>query len=151
MASVKSAASSVVHTFLGLYLILWNTMKTIIGGLYSALRTLSGVYPPATHFLSSVENTVHRLRTDPSARAELNLQNLLQEFWTPSTTLEGLVSSVCFFALVYPYALQNAVWTQYVCCRVRFRLLSRSHWPSCAPQVSPRQILCLRPKVYPCA
>lgn len=108
MASVKSAASSVVLGFLGLYLILWNTMKTVLGGLYGALRTLSGIYPPANHFLTNLEKTMHRLKTDPSVCAELNLQSLLQEFWSPATLLEGLVSSDCSFVFAYFRSLSGS-------------------------------------------
>ena len=98
MADFKTSASSVVHSFLAMYLMLWNSLKTVFGGLYSGLRTLSTVYPPAKQFLTNLENTIHRLKTDPAACADLKLnpQHLLQEFWTPSTVLEGLVSSPSF-------------------------------------------------------
>ena len=98
MVAVSNAGSGIVKLFLGLYLTLWSFTKATMGGVYRALFMMSTVYPPAKNFLTNLEHTVNLVKNDPS---EVKLQRLLQEYWTPATTLEGLVSSACWLFPAY--------------------------------------------------
>ena len=136
MVTVSSAASAMVQFFLGLYLVLWRAAKATMGTVYSTLRIISNTYPPARQFLINLEHSIVQVKHNP---AEVQVQTLLQQFWTPSTTLEGLVSSACCFSLICCHAHQVYVWMLIVrtCwdCRDKFRWLSQSRWPFFAAQV----------------
>ena len=71
----------------------WGAFKTALRRGHLVLHNISRVYPPAKAFLGNVETTLHRYKADVTAPAEVKLQKLLQQVWTPSTPLEGLVSS----------------------------------------------------------
>lgn len=75
---------------MGMYLVLWESLKFTLNCIYTLLRYASGVYPPAKQFLKTCEKIAAEFHTQPVITAGRNTRTLLHELWTPSTVLEGL-------------------------------------------------------------
>lgn len=118
MITMMNAATPIMHYLFGLYPLLWTSTRTTLDGLYKALHCVSRAYPPANHFLTALDGSIRKMKTTSSEPAELSakIQDILQEFWTPQTLLEGLVCSACYFSCVAYPGLDFGTEISHVCC-----------------------------------
>ena len=92
MVSSSGAMHYTFSSIATVYLALWNSYKATVTNIYGVLRYVSKAYPPASRFIHSCEKTLDALRATTSESAKPNVSTIIEEFWTPDSVLETLVS-----------------------------------------------------------
>ena len=95
MVSLPGAMHSTFTFVVSVYIILWNSLKAIVTTICGVIYA-SKVYPPASKFIVSCAKTagaLEELRARPSdGKPRTSVSTVLEEFWTPDSVLESLVS-----------------------------------------------------------